>query len=128
MGDDEIHAALRVLLREQRPRRFPSEAWLRQHGSAGLGSAVRSSGGTVRWARELGMAPARETRWSDERIECELRTLCAGTTRWPTRAEFTEAGRDGLLRAVYSGRGSRWWAARLGLEAEHLRHRRRSKT
>jgi len=111
--------------REHLPPRFPSQAWLREHGPAGLASAVKSSGGAQRWANEFGMPAAKRSRWTDERIERELRRLCAGTANWPTRAEFEQAGCAGLLSVVYRGRGSRWWAQQLGVEAGHLRRRRR---
>ena len=124
-SDDEVRAELRALLRQHRPGRFPTQAWLREHGPAGLASAVSSSGGTQRWARELGMAPAKRVHWSDEDVERELRRLSASTRRWPTRSEFEQAELGGLLSVVYRGRGAGWWAARLGLDAGHLRRRRR---
>ncbi|MDQ3676370.1 MAG: hypothetical protein M3401_06135 [Actinomycetota bacterium] len=124
LSDGEIREALRELLRAHRPARFPSRAWLRDHGPAGLADAVRRSGGTQRWASELGMPAAGHCRWTDERIERELRLMCAGKDRWPSRAEFVAAGRQGLMSVIYRGRGSRWWAACLGLDAQHLRERR----
>lgn len=103
LSDDEIRDALRALLREHRPSRFPSQAWLREHGPAGLSSAVKSSGGTQRWANEFGMPATKQSRWTDERIERELRRLCAGTARWPTPAEF----RAGRMRRAIQRRVSR---------------------
>jgi hypothetical protein len=123
LRDDEILPALHALLREHRPDRFPASAWLTRHGPRGLAAAVKRTGGATRWARTLNMPPP-QVRWTDDRIEAELRRLFGQSTRWPSRAEFRAAHATGLLRAVYTGRGSRWWAKRLGLSTEHLRARR----
>jgi hypothetical protein len=114
-NDPEIRESLRALFREHRPQRFPSDRWLREHGPPGLAAAVKRTGGGQRWARELGVPGPRPARWTEELIEIELRLLCAGKTYWPTRDEFAAAGHTGLLRAVRRGRGSSWWAQRLGL-------------
>ena len=63
-------------------------------------------------------------RWTDDLIEAELRRLFAAHERWPIQAQFHAAGATGLLRAIYSGHGSRWWAKRIGVSAEGLRPRR----
>ena len=89
-----------------------------------LAAAVRRTGGGAYWARVLNMPAPQPARWADALIEAELRRVCAGSTRWPTRAEFARARATGVLRAVYAGRGSRWWANRLGLSTEKLRTRR----
>ena len=125
LSSDETRAALRELLRTHRPTRFPTLAWLERHGPAGLAAAVTRTGGGAHWASMLNIPPAAPARWTDERIEAELRRICHNVERWPTRDEFREAGAQGLLRAVYSGHGSRWWAERLGLSTHGLRTRRR---
>ena len=111
-------------LREHHPVRFPTLAWLRRHASPGLAAAVARTGGTAHWAAVLHMPPPPPARWTDELIEAELRRICRGAMRWPSRAEFEAAGAIGLLRAVYAGHGSRWWAERLGLSVDGLRARR----
>ena len=126
LSDDETHAALRELLREHQPARFPTLAWLRRHGPPGLAAAVSRSGGSAHWAAVLHMPPPPPARWTDALIEAELRRICGDATRWPSRAEFQAAGAIGLLRAVYAGHGSRWWAERLGLSDAGLRARRHS--
>ena len=126
LRDDEVLPALRAVLREHRPERFPTIAWFERHGPRGLAAAIRRTGGSAHWAALLNMPPPPQTHWTDELIESELRRVCAGATRWPSRAEFEAAGAASLLRAVYAGRGSRWWAERLGLCTEGLRARRRS--
>jgi len=122
---DETLAALRQLLRTHHPTRFPTLAWLERHGPSGLAAAVTRTGGGAHWASLLNMPPPAPARWTDERIEAELRRICHNFERWPTRDEFRAAGAQGLLRAVYSGHGSRWWAQRLGLSTHTLRIRRR---
>ena len=121
---DETHAALRRLLREHHPDRFPTLAWLKRHGPRGLAAAVARTGGAAHWAEVLNMPPPPPARWTDELIDAELRRICRDATRWPSRAEFEAAGATGLLLAIYAGRGSRWWAQRLGLSTEGLRARR----
>lgn len=123
-----IEAELRDLLRKHRPRRFPTAAWLARNAPAGLAAAVRRTGGGAHWARVLTMPPPQPARWTDELLEAELRRVCAGSTSWPTRAEFASARATGAERAVYAGHGTRWWADRLGLSAKHLRTRRRHGT
>ena len=119
-----IEAELRDLLRKHRPLRFPTSAWLARNAAAGLAAAVRRTGGGAHWARVLNMPPPQPARWTDELLEAELRRVCAGSTSWPTRAEFASARATGAERAVYAGHGTRWWADRLGLSAKHLRTRR----
>jgi len=89
---------------------------------------VKVTGGIARWAAALGMpAPpaASRTCWTDDLIEAELRRVFPDATRWPSRGEFQAARATGLLRAVYRGHGSRWWAQRLGMSTDGLRRRRR---
>lgn len=120
---DETRAALRQLLREHHPVRFPTLVWLNRHGPPGL-AAVSRTGGATHWAAVLNMPPPPPARWTDELIEAELRRICRDATRWPSRADFQAAGATGLLVAIYAGHGSRWWAQRLGLSTEGLRARR----
>jgi hypothetical protein len=51
----EIRDSLRLLYREQRFKRFPSERWLREHGPRGLAQQIKHTGGARHWARELGV-------------------------------------------------------------------------
>lgn len=124
LTDSMIENALRDLLREHRPRRFPTSTWLTRHGPPGLAAAVRRTGGGARWARVLHMPAPQPARWTEELIEAELRRVCASCAQWPSHAEFKRAGATGVLRAVYRGHGSRWWANRLGLSTKPLRARR----
>jgi hypothetical protein len=111
----EIHDSLRVLYRQHRFKRFPSERWLREHGPPALAEQIKQTGGARRWARELGVPGPQPAKWTDELIEAELRALCLGRTFWPTKAEFADAGLGGLLAAVRRGHGSAWWARHLEL-------------
>jgi hypothetical protein len=85
-------------------------------------------GQTHRGRRALGPrtahAPSPRTRWTDDLIEQELRRATAGTTDWPTRAAFDAAGTRGLRRAIYEGRGSEYWAERVGLVMARRSRRR----
>jgi hypothetical protein len=114
-NEAQIRDSLRVLYRQQRFKRFPSERWLREHGPRALAEQIKQTGGARRWARELGVPGPQPARWTDELIEAELALLCAHKSMWPTKAEFLEAGLGGLLTAVRRGHGSAWWARRLGL-------------
>ena len=125
MSDEQIASGLRELLAEHRLQRFPSGAWLQHYGPSGLALAVQRSGGALHWSRELGVLAPLSTRWTDEHLEAELRAICAGMTRWPTTREFRAAGGTWVVAAVYAGRGVRWWAGRLELQADKSHQRRR---
>jgi hypothetical protein len=58
----------------------------------------------------------RATRWTDARIEAELRQFLAGRSVWPSYAEFVAARRSSLREAVTKSHGARAWAARIGVE------------
>jgi len=124
-ADAEVQGVLRNLLRDHHPARFPTLAWLRRNGPPGLAAAVQRSGGTAHWAGMLRMPAPPPAVWTDERIEAELRRVCAGATRWPSKAEFEHAGALGVLGAIYRGHGTHWWAQRIGLQADGLRPRRK---
>ena len=107
LTDGIIEDALRDVLRQHRPPRFPTATWLTRHGPPGLAAAVRRTGGGEHWARVLHMPAPQPARGTEELSEAELRRVCAGSTHWPSRAEFERAGATGVLRAVYRGHGSR---------------------
>lgn len=58
----------------------------------------------------------RPLRWTEERIEDELRAFTAGRTDWPKVKEFQDAGRSGLHQAIKRAGGAKLWAERLGLQ------------
>jgi hypothetical protein len=60
-------------------------------------------------------AAERPPRWTDARLERELRAFCADRKRWPTPHSFHAAGRSRLHRQVELHGGDRRWAERLGL-------------
>jgi Fic family protein len=57
----------------------------------------------------------RPPRWSDARIEAELRAFVARRSRWPTLAEFHAAGRGALYAAASRNGGIGRWRAVVGL-------------
>ena len=122
-ADAQIDGALRDLLREHRPERFPTLASRHSHRCA---AAVQRTGGTAHWASVFNMPAPPPAVWTDERIEAELRRVCTGAACWPSKTEFQQAGALGVLRAVYDGHGSIWWAQRMGLPTDGLRARRGS--
>ena len=54
-------------------------------------------------------------KWSDERIELELRELLAARDSWPSYGKFVLAGRRALRDAVTRHGGAEEWAARMGV-------------
>jgi len=64
-------------------------------------------------AQQSGRGRRRE--WTDERIEGQLKELCAGRDDWPTVADFRLAGKMPLYEAVRRHGGRRHWAKRVGL-------------
>lgn len=78
----------------------------------------RGRGPSARYRFTAG--PTTETRgrrreWTDERIERELREFVGNRTKWPSIAEFNEAGRRPLYQAVTRFGGTQHWADRLGV-------------
>ena len=121
-ADAEIRAALRVLLREHRPERFPSRSWIARHGPRGLADGVRRTGGARRWAPAFGMraGPSRwSAGWSDEQIASALRDLLAEhrLQRFPTGASLQRHGPPGLAAAVKRSGGAPYWSRELGVLA-----------
>jgi hypothetical protein len=86
----EIRERLRALFGEHRPKRFPFQRWLREHGPRGLAEQIKRTGGARHCARELGVPGPQPSKWTDELIDAD-------------------SGLDGLLTAVRRGHGSVWW-------------------
>ena len=57
----------------------------------------------------------KQTSWTDDRIEAELRRFAAGHEVFPTQREFARAGRAALQGALRRHGGVELWAARLRL-------------
>lgn len=81
-------------------------------GSATSGRYRLRGGDGRRSPPAAGGAPRR---WTDERIETELRALVGDDERFPSIARFDEAGRRDLYQAIGRHGGSAEWAERLGL-------------
>lgn len=77
----------------------------------GQGPAARYRFRAGGWKETRG----RRRKWTDERIEQELREFCGDRTKWPTVAEFKGAGRLPLYQAIVRFGGAEHWAERLGL-------------
>jgi len=61
LSEAEIHQALRTLLRQHKPARWPSRRFFAEHGPPGLVGAMARTGGSARWAAQLGV-PRRSVR------------------------------------------------------------------
>jgi Fic family protein len=75
-----------------------------------------------RFASSSGQNPwtdsgAPRTRWTDERIESELRNLMGEDERFPSIKQFEGAGRRDLYNAIQRHGGSAAWAERTGVPA-----------
>jgi hypothetical protein len=78
----------------------------------------------ARKARKRTPRGGRPRKWTDERIRSELADFCARDGRWPSAAEFREAGRNDLYLAASRYGGIDHWAATLGLrESKSCRRR-----
>jgi len=55
LSEAEIHEALRTLLRQHKPERWPSRRFFDEHGPPGLVGAMAHTGGSARWAEQLGV-------------------------------------------------------------------------
>ena len=56
----------------------------------------------------------RPTKWTDERIEHEMRELLEGRDRWPTVAEWRASGKKPLYDRASTAGGIKRWRHRLG--------------
>jgi Fic family protein len=65
------------------------------------------------FARHADGAP-RSTRWTDERIQTELRKFLAGRDRWPKAEEWRAAGKKSLYDHASAHGGIKRWRQRLG--------------
>lgn len=120
--EQRIEAAIAPLLEQL--GRWPTKGEFRQAGLSRALSAVYDHGGSARWQRHFGVMPRagsgpvpNRTRWTEERIEGELRTLIAHTGRWPTERELREHIPPGLYSAVVRHGGVRKWRRRLANRA-----------
>jgi hypothetical protein len=102
--------------------RWPTKAEFRAAGLESALTAMYRFEGINEWRERLGAGPRRPRsasarRWSDERLERELREFCRGRSSWPTEREFLAAGRGRLYRAASLYGGIASWQRRLGLGA-----------
>jgi hypothetical protein len=119
--DARIEVELRALLAGR--SEWPTRTEFQRAGLASLLSAIyRHGGGPERWARKLGVhraqqrqAPRPTSRWTEGRIEAELREFTVGARSWPGSHAFAAAGRERLYRAASLYGGIPRWRRRLGL-------------
>ena len=64
------------------------------------------------WTGRGGGCPRK---WTDERIEQELRQLIGNSKRFPPVADFKAAGREKLYGAIYRNGGTKQWSEKLGV-------------
>jgi hypothetical protein len=93
---------------------WPSYAEFERSGRRPLRQAVMRTGGSERWARELGVArttlrAGSRRVWDDERIARSVAPLVAFLGRWPTKGEFERAGLGSARAAMSMGHGVVWW-------------------
>lgn len=62
-----------------------------------------------------GRGGGRPRKWTDERIERELRELVGTGKRFPAVADFKAAGREKLYSAIYRNGGTARWSQRVGI-------------
>jgi hypothetical protein len=116
--DQRIEAAIAPLIQEL--GHWPTKTEFRRAGQSRALSAVYDHGGSARWQKHFGVQPRRpsgpvpdRTRWTEQQIESELRTLVARAGRWPTEKQLREHIPRGLYSAVVRHGGVRRWRTRL---------------
>jgi hypothetical protein len=122
--DARIEAELRRLTRGRED--WPSYAEFVRAGRKVLRDAITHSGGARAWACRIGVRyverpPGTPVRWTEERIRAELERFIDGGNRWPTYAEFEQAGRRPLRQAIMRTGGAERWAQELGVSRPSLR-------
>lgn len=91
---------------------------LLEHGvlvPRGSGPSTRYAFSVGRRAEAGGPRPGPKRRWTDARIERELRAFLADRDTWPTPAEFREHGHGPLYLAASRAGGITRWRTLLGL-------------
>jgi hypothetical protein len=117
--EERVRADLVEFLYERES--WPSRVEFEEAGRKPLRDAIGRLGGPERWAAEFGL-PLRNLKagsklvWTDERIEAELRLVLEGRETWPGARELEQVGSYGLAGAVAHGRGTAYWARRLGFK------------
>ena len=111
--EPRIHAELVVYL-EGKPA-WPTEAGFRAAGKNALRQAMTRSGGLEHWAARFPDIPCPQLhRWTEDEIRRQITEFCRHKNYFPTDAEFRNAHRVGLYRAMGT-RGRDAWAAELRL-------------
>ena len=97
-----IEQALRSLADEAST--FPTRKQMATAGYRGLYSAVGPTSSRVQWAERLGLSLRHQARasrrWTDQEIKRQLRPLVLGRRVYPTRSDFTRAGKDHLYQVI----------------------------
>ncbi|HMJ04587.1 MAG TPA: Fic family protein [Conexibacter sp.] len=81
----------------------------------GRGTRYVLAGATPARGARAGRSVGRPARWTDVRIERELRDFLAGRATWPSPAEFDAAGLRGLYAAASRAGGIGRWRRIVGL-------------
>ncbi len=117
---DRIAAAIAPLIEEL--GRWPTKGEFRRAGQSKALAAVYEHGGSAAWQQHFGVAPRPlrgpvpdRRRWSEERLETELRDFCRARKTWPTFREFEAADRRALYRAACRYGGMQHWRERVAL-------------
>jgi hypothetical protein len=119
--DERIETAIAPLVKEL--GRWPTKSEFHRAGLRAALSAVYDHGGSAPWQKRLGVSrkpfkgplPDRR-RWTDERVETELREFCQGRTTWPGQLEFQARGATALYHAACTHGGVASWKERLSLQ------------
>lgn len=119
--DERIETAIAPLVGEL--GRWPTKSEFQRPGLRVALSAVYDHGGSALWQKRLGVSrkpfkgPLPDSRrWTDERVETELREFCRGRTTWPGQREFQARGAAALYHAACTHGGAQLWRERLGLQ------------
>jgi hypothetical protein len=118
--DARIEAAIAPLVREL--GHWPTKGEFYRAGLRPALAAVYGHGGSAAWRRRLGVKatpvgghPTSRRRWTDERIEAELRRFCRRSRHWPSYTEFQSAGLGALYGAASRYGGLDYWRKRVRL-------------
>jgi hypothetical protein len=117
--EERIGDAIGPLIKEL--GRWPTKGEFHRAGLGSALSAVYDHGGSAFWQQRFGVSPKPfegplpdRKRWSEKRLESELRDFCGGRSEWPGYTEFLQAGASALYHAACSHGGIAMWRERLG--------------
>jgi DNA invertase Pin-like site-specific DNA recombinase len=114
-SEGRVRASLRIYLAEKDS--WPLWSQFRRDGMHTLRTMIGRTGGSARWASELGLRFDQHptSYWTPERIRAQLTEFCAGRAYFPSHREFNTANLGGMVAVMQRDDSVQRWATEFGL-------------